>query len=106
MIVIVGLVVLLVALIIGITGVLAHAVARILDVAADRLHSHPSASRSASLRWAYSATSAIALDVSPTFRRRGVPHSRADGHLRGIRLRQHRGQSVLGGLSRLGIGGG
>ena len=25
----------------------------------------------------------IAIDVSPTFRRSGVPHSRADGHLRG-----------------------
>jgi hypothetical protein len=51
-----------------------------------------SASRSASLRWAYSVAFVIAIDASPTFRRGGLPpHSRAEGHTAEIRVRQHRG---------------
>src|SRR4029077_2512437 len=52
---------------------------RILQLASERLEV-----RIAQMSvFGYSATSAIAIDVSPTLRRRGVPHSRADRHLRG-----------------------
>ena len=54
--------------------------ARILDVAADRLQL---ASERLEVRIAAMGVFGYVCDGHPTFRRRGVPHSRADGHLRG-----------------------
>ncbi len=79
--------------------------ARIFDVEADRLQFAASASRSASLRWANSATSDIAVDVSPIF---GEVACRGPTDIFvGFDCANTVVTSVLGGgLSRLGIGGG